>query len=459
MGKRHIVNSNSKTAGGDSVANWYAQNFLCVPSYRRREKMEKTTGRKLILGIQHVLAMFGATVLVPALTGLNTSITLICAGLGTLLFHLVTKRKVPVFLGSSFAFMGGIMAVIGNSRAGDPDFLEKLAATKGALIIAGLVYVAFALIIKLVGYEKVNKVLPPIVTGPVIIVIGLRLSSSAINNAFYVNGEFSLKALFVTVCVLATVIAISIFAKGIFNLMTILFAIIVGFIVSYAMGFCDFTTVREAHFFSFMDKSICDQLLCAPVFRADAILAIAPIALVTMVEHVGDITTNSAVTGQNFMVDPGVHRTLLGDGLATALAGLLGGPANTTYGENTGVLAVTKNYDPSIIRIAAVFAILLGIFGKIGAVITSIPSPVIGGISIVLYGMISSVGVRIIVNERLNFGDSRNLMIAAVILVLGIGCDSIPVYGTVTISGLALSALVGIVLAQILPESEDSVLK
>lgn len=243
--------------------------------------------------------------------------------------------------------------------------------------------------------------LPPIVTGPVIIVIGLRLSSSAINNAFYVNGEFNLKALFVTVCVLATVIAISIFAKGIFNLMPILFAIIVGFIVSYAMGFCDFTTVREAHFFSFMDKSIRDQLLCAPVFRADAILAIAPIALVTMVEHVGDITTNSAVTGQNFMVDPGVHRTLLGDGLATALAGLLGGPANTTYGENTGVLAVTKNYDPSIIRIAAVFAILLGIFGKIGAVITSIPSPVIGGISIVLYGMISSVGVRIIVNERL----------------------------------------------------------
>ena len=421
--------------------------------------MEKTMGRKLILGMQHALAMFGATVLVPALTGLNTSITLICAGLGTLLFHLVTKKKVPVFLGSSFAFMGGIMAVIGNSRAGDPDFLEKLAAAKGALIIAGLVYVVFALIIKLVGYEKVNKVLPPIVTGPVIIVIGLRLSSSAINNAFYVNGEFSLKALLITVCVLATVIAISIFAKGIFNLMPILFAIIVGFIVSYAMGFCDFTTVREAHFFSFMDKSIRDQLFCVPIFRADAILAIAPIALVTMVEHVGDITTNSAVTGQNFMVDPGIHRTLLGDGLATALAGLLGGPANTTYGENTGVLAVTKNYDPSIIRIAAVFAILLGIFGKVGAVITSIPSPVIGGISIVLYGMISSVGVRIIVNERLNFGDSRNLMIAAVILVLGIGCDSIPIYGTVTISGLALSAIVGIVLAQILPEGKDSVLK
>lgn len=435
------------------------RNFSGFRQDKKERKMNKTTSRKLILGIQHVLAMFGATVLVPALTGLNTSITLICAGLGTLLFHLVTKRKVPVFLGSSFAFMGGIMAVIGDSRAGDPDFLEKLASLKGALIIAGLVYAVFALIIKLVGYEKVNKVLPPIVTGPVIIVIGLRLSSSAINNAFYVNGDFNLKAVVVTICVLATVVAVSIFAKGIFNLMPILFAIIVGYLVSYFMGFCDFEAVKTAHFFSFMETSIRDQLLCVPTFKAHAILSVAPIALVTMVEHVGDITTNSAVTGQNFMVDPGVHRTLLGDGLATALAGLLGGPANTTYGENTGVLAVTKNYDPSIIRIAAVFAILLGIFGKVGAVITSIPGPVIGGISIVLYGMISSVGVRIIVNERLNFGNSRNLMIAAIILVLGIGCDSIPITGTVSISGLALSAVVGIVMAQILPESEDSVLK
>lgn len=435
------------------------RNFSGFRQDKKERKMNKTTSRKLILGIQHVLAMFGATVLVPALTGLNTSITLICAGLGTLLFHLVTKRKVPVFLGSSFAFMGGIMAVIGDSRAGDPDFLEKLASLKGALIIAGLVYAVFALIIKLVGYEKVNKVLPPIVTGPVIIVIGLRLSSSAINNAFYVNGDFNLKAVVVTICVLATVVAVSIFAKGIFNLMPILFAIIVGYLVSYFMGFCDFEAVKTAHFFSFMDTSIRDQLLCVPTFKAHAILSVAPIALVTMVEHVGDITTNSAVTGQNFMVDPGIHRTLLGDGLATALAGLLGGPANTTYGENTGVLAVTKNYDPSIIRIAAVFAILLGIFGKVGAVITSIPGPVIGGISIVLYGMISSVGVRIIVNERLNFGNSRNLMIAAIILVLGIGCDSIPITGTVSISGLALSAVVGIIMAQILPESEDSVLK
>lgn len=420
---------------------------------------ERTTRQKLILGIQHTLAMFGATVLVPALTGLNTSITLLCAGIGTLLFHWVTKKKVPVFLGSSFAFMGGIIAIIGQSRMGDPDFMEKLASVKGALIIAGLVYVLFAGLIKIFGYEKVNKLLPPIVTGPIIIVIGLRLSSSAINSAFYYNGEFSMKAVLVTVAVLSTVIIISVFAKGIFNLMPILFAIIVGYLVCLPLGFADFTAVQNAHFISFMDKNILAQLLCVPVFRADAILAIAPIALVTMIEHVGDITTNSAVVGKNFMVDPGVHRTILGDGLATALAGLLGGPANTTYGENTGVLAVTKVYDPAVIRIAAVFAIILGVFGKFGGFITSIPGPVTGGISIVLYGMISAVGVRILVNGRLNFGNSRNLMIAAVILVLGIGCDSIPVYGVVTISGLALAAIVGIILAQILPEGEDSVLE
>ncbi|MCI6629408.1 MAG: uracil-xanthine permease family protein [Lachnospiraceae bacterium] len=420
---------------------------------------ERTWKQKLILGIQHTLAMFGATVLVPALTGLNTSITLFCAGAGTLLFHWITKRKVPVFLGSSFAFMAGIMAIIGESRMGDPDFMDKLAAVKGALIIAGLVYVVFAGLIKLFGYEKVNKLLPPVVTGPIIIVIGLRLSGSAISNAFYYNGEFSLKAILVTVAILLTIIIVSVYAKGIFNLMPILFAIIVGYLVCLPMGFCDFTAVREAHFFSFMDQDILAQLLCVPVFRMDAILAIAPIALVTMIEHVGDITTNGAVVGQNFMVDPGIHRTILGDGIATAFAGLLGGPANTTYGENTGVLAVTKVYDPAVIRIAAVFAIILGVFGKFGGFISSIPSPVTGGIGIVLYGMISAVGVRILINSRLNFGNSRNLLTAAVILVLGIGCDSVPVYGSVTISGLALAAVVGILMAYILPEGDDSVLK
>ncbi|BCJ93115.1 uracil permease [Anaerocolumna cellulosilytica] len=421
--------------------------------------MEKTLNKKIILGIQHVLAMFGATVLVPALTGLDTSITLFCAGAGTLLFHLVTKKKVPVFLGSSFAFMGGIISVIGDSRIGDADFLDKLAAVKGAIIIAGLVYAAFALIIKMVGYDKVGKLLPPIVTGPIIIVIGLRLSGTAIDSAFYDKGEFSLKALLVTVVVLSTVVCISVFAKGIYNLMPILFAIIVGYIICLPLGFVDLTPVKNAEIISLMDENIRAQLFLLPTFRLDAILAIAPIALVTLIEHVGDITTNSAVVGENFVEDPGIHRTLLGDGLATSLAGLLGGPANTTYGENTGVLAVTKNYDPSVIRIAAVVAIVLGIIGKFGGFVTSIPTPVTGGISIVLYGMISSVGIRILINSKLNFGNSRNLMIAALILVLGIGCDNIPITATVTISGLALAAICGIVLALLLPESKDCILE
>ena len=425
---------------------------------------EKTRVQKLILGIQHVLAMFGATVLVPALTGLNTSITLFCAGAGTLIFHLLTKKKVPVFLGSSFAFMVGIMSVIGDSRYGDPDFLERLAAAKGALIIAGLVYCVFALLIKLVGYEKINKLLPPIVTGPIIIVIGLRLSGSAINNAFYMTDDmggsyFSFKAIFITLIVLATVICISIFAKGMFNLMPILFAIIIGYIVCIPLGLVDIEPVRQASLFSFMDKGIMEQVLLMPSFKLDAILAIAPISLVTIIEHVGDITTNSAVVGKDFMKDPGVHRTLLGDGIATSFAGLLGGPANTTYGENTGVLAVTKNYDPSVIRIAACIAIIMGLLGKFGGFVSSIPGPVTGGISIVLYGMIAAVGVRILVNGRLNFGNSRNLMISALIFVLGIGCDSIPITETVSISGLALAAVAGIFLAYVLPEGEDSILK
>ena len=420
---------------------------------------EKTVGQKLILGLQHVLAMFGATVLVPALTGLNTSITLMCAGIGTLIFHMVTKKKVPVFLGSSFAFMGGVIAIIGKSRMGDPDFMDKLAAVKGAIIVAGFVYVIFALLIKILGYEKVNKLLPPIVTGPIIIVIGLRLSGSAIQNAFYWKSEFSLQAVIVTVAVLLTIICFSVFAKGIFNLMPILFAIIVGCLVCWPLGFMNLDVMRNASVISFADADIMKQILCIPTFKADAILALAPISMVTIIEHVGDITTNGAVVGKNFMVDPGVHRTILGDGLATMFAGLFGGPANTTYGENTGVLAVTKNYDPSIIRIAAVIAVILGVFGKVGGFIQCIPTPVSGAIGIVLYGMISAVGVRILINSKINMGNSRNLMIAALILVLGIGCNEIPITKTVTISGLALAAIAGIVLALVLPEGDDSVIE
>ena len=249
--------------------------------------------------------------------------------------------------------------------------MPKLAAVKGGLIVAGLIYAIFSIIIKLVGYEKVNKLLPPIVTGPIIIVIGLRLSATAINSAFYLQNDagemvFSLKAVLITVIVLATCIGISVFAKGIYNLMPILFAIIIGYLVCIPLGLVNLDPVKNAEFFSLMDSNITSQLFLLPKFNLDAILAIAPISLVTLIEHVGDITTNSAVCGKNFMDDPGVHRTLMGDGLATAWAGLLGGPANTTYSENTGVLAVTQNYDPAVIRIAACIAIVMGLIGKFG---------------------------------------------------------------------------------------------
>ncbi|MGO5052896.1 uracil-xanthine permease family protein [Lachnospiraceae bacterium LCP25S3_G4] len=412
---------------------------------------EKIVGsRKVVLGLQHVVAMFGATVLVPLLTGLNSSIALFCAGVGTLIFHSVTKGIVPVFLGSSFAFIGAISLVLQQ---------QGLGAVKGGLIVAGMVYMIFSLGIKIIGYEKVNKLLPPIVTGPMIIVIGLRLSGTAISSAFYVDGNINGKSVIVSLIVILIMIFVSVFTKGFLNLLPVMVALIVGYIVCIPMGLVDFSGIASASWLSFMDNNVMDQVLTLPEFNLTAIAAIAPVALVTVIEHVGDITTNGAVVGKNFMKEPGVHRTLLGDGLATAVAGFLGGPANTTYGENTGVLAVTKVYDPSVIRVAALFAMLLGVIGKFGAFISSIPEAVRGGISIILFGMIASVGVRIIINARLNFGNSRNLMISSLIFVLGIGIGTdIPITESVSISGLAIAAFVGIVLAAVLPEKEDGVL-
>ncbi|BBF44302.1 uracil permease [Lachnospiraceae bacterium KM106-2] len=433
--------------------------------------MEKSYSQKLLLGIQHVLAMFGATVLVPMLTGLNSSIALICAGVGTFIFHSVTKRKVPVFLGSSFAFIAALQAVIVIDPATSLPTLDSLSKVKGALIVAGLIYVLFALLIKLVGYEKVTKILPGVVTGPMIIVIGLRLSSSAVSDAFYktvknADGSsasvFDIKYAIIAIIVILTIVLISVYTKGIINLMPILVALTVGYIASLIFDYAfhtnlvSFDTIKNASFISFTNKDILDQLTTIPRFDVSAILAIAPISIVTIIEHVGDITTNGAVVGQNFIADPGVHRTLLGDGLATAFAGIMGGPANTTYGENTGVLAVTKNYDPSILRIAAGFAIVLGIFGKVGGFINSIPSPVRGGISIVLFGMIASVGVRILISNQIDMSKSRNLMISSLIFVLGIGISSVPVTDTVEISGLAIAAFVGIVLNLVLVDNSDS---
>ncbi len=430
--------------------------------------MEKSFSQKILLGIQHVLAMFGATVLVPMLTGLNASITLICAGLGTLLFHSVTKRKVPVFLGSSFAFMGAMQYVLWNGvgetveRSNANIVLDNLAKVKGALIIAGLIYVLFAILIKVIGYQKITKILPPIVTGPMIIVIGLRLCTSATSNAFFKEGNFDPMYALVAFIVILIIIGISVFAKGFLNLMPILIALVVGYILCIPLGILDTTkwgdAFSSASFLSFTDRHILDQLLELPKFDLDAILAIAPISLVTIIEHVGDITTNSAVVGKDFIADPGVHRTLIGDGLATAMAGLFGGPANTTYGENTGVLAVTKNYDPSCLRIAAIFAVVLGVFGKLGTVIQQVPGPVSGGISIVLFGMISSVGVRILINNKVDLSNSRNLMISSLILVLGIGVDKIVIPNTddLSISGLAIAAILGIIFAAVLPEKEST---
>lgn len=432
-----------------------------------------STGKKVILGMQHVLAMFGATVLVPMLTGLNPGIAILAAGIGTLVFHSVTKGIVPVFLGSSFAFISAISLVLSQYGIG---------VVKTGIIATGFVYIMMAGIIKLVGVEKVKSFFPPIVVGPMIMVIGLRLSPTAINMLRIDSAPENLLAnlpagipedlpieviqnmgivlpldmqkVFVALLVVCIVIAISIWAKGFFKMIPILIAVVMGYVVCLVMGMIDVTPIMEASWIGFSEEAF-SQIMTLPVFNQDAlvgILAIAPIALVVFIEHIGDITTNGAVVGKDFFKNPGIHRTLLGDGLATVAAGLLGGPANTTYGENTGVLAVTKVYDPKIIRIAALFAVGLSLCGKFTALVNTIPGAVMGGISIVLFGMIAAVGVRTLVEEQLDFKHSRNLLIAAVIFVVGIGVSDVPMWGNITISGLAIAALFGVILNKFLPQ-------
>lgn len=404
--------------------------------------MQLSRKKKVVLGIQHVLAMFGATVLVPFLTGLNPSVALLTAGLGTLVFHLCTKGIVPVFIGSSFAFITAITLVL-------KEF--GLADVKGGIIVAGLVYVLMAGVVKLVGIKTVESFFPPVVVGPVIMVIGLRMSQIALSMAGYNNGSFDTKSLIVVLVVLTTVIVVSMLEKSFFRLVPILLAVITGYITSMFFGMVDFEKIGDAKWLGFSSDAI-TSITTIPHFSTTAIIAIAPIALVVFIEHIGDISTNGAVVGKNFFENPGVSRTLLGDGLASIIAGLLGGPVNTTYGENTGVLAVTKVYDPSVLRIAAVFAILLSFIGKFGVIIQTIPTPVMGGISIVLFGMIASVGVRTLINANLNFTHSRNLIIASLIFVLGIAIDNVTITENLSISGLAISAAVGVVLNKILPE-------
>lgn len=403
--------------------------------------------KMLILGFQHTFAMFGATVLVPILTGLDVSTTLLMAGLGTLLFHLLTKGKVPAFLGSSFAFLGGYAAVAPMLEDGSPN-TEMLPYACGGVVVAGLVYLLLSGLIKLFGVKRIMRFFPPVVTGPIIISIGLILAPSAISNCS-TNWLLAFIAL-------AVIIVCNIFGRGMVKILPILIGIVVSYLVALIMGEVDFAAIGNADWFG-----LAIHPSSFAKFDPSAIIAIVPIALATMMEHIGDIAAIGATCKKNYLADPGLHRTLLGDGLATSLASFFGGPANTTYGENTGVLALTKVYDPRVMRIAACCAIVLSFFPKIGAAIQTIPAAIIGGISFVLYGMISSIGVRNVVENRVDFTKSRNLIIAAVILVSALGFNSVggltftfPGDISINLSGLAIAAIAGILLNAILPGND-----
>ena len=403
--------------------------------------------KMVLLGIQHTFAMFGATVLVPLLTGLDVGTTLLMAGLGTLLFHFLTKGKVPAFLGSSFAFLGGYQ-IVAPMLDGKPN-AAMLPYACGGVVCAGLLYLVMAGLMKLFGSEKVMRFFPPVVTGPIIIAIGLILAPSAIGNCA-TNWPLALIAL-------AAVLVFNLWGTGIIRLVPILLAILVSYFAAVCMGAVDFTAVREAAFFG-----LAIHPASFAKFDISSVITIMPIALATMMEHIGDICAISATTGVNYVEDPGFHRTMLGDGLATSLSAMFGGPANTTYGENTGVLALTGVYDPRVVRLAAYFAILLSFCPKFAAVIQTVPSAIIGGISFVLYGMISAVGLRNLVESKVDFSRSRNLLSAAVILVSAFGFNSIggvsfTVSGTqVTLSGLAIAAIAGILLNAVLPLRETA---
>lgn len=402
------------------------------------EEKKTNAGKLTILGIQHVFAMFGSTILVPMLTGLPVSVALFCAGIGTLIFHLVTKGKVPVFLGSSFAFIAAICVVSAQ---------EGLEYATGGIIAAGVVYLIFAVIAKFVGAARIRKLFPPVVTGPVVMIIGLMLASTAIG--YFSDGWSYL----VGGVVIITVIIVSLLCKGFIRMLPILFGLIAGYItcmILTAAGIdigLDYSLITEASLFTVPEFFL-------PKFSASAILMIAPIAIVTFIEHLGDITANGAVVGKDFFKDPGLHRTLLGDGLASIFAGLVGGPANTTYSENTGVLAATRNYNPRTLEIAAVFAILIAFIGYVSGFISSIPSAVLGGMCIVLFGMIAAVGLRNLVENHVDFKNQRNVLIVGIMLIIAIGGLAIPIFpeAGLSLSGVALAAVVGIILNLVLPE-------
>ena len=408
-------------------------------------------GKMLTLGLQHMFAMFGATVLVPVITGLSMSATLLFAGLGTLIFHLCTKLKVPAFLGSSFAFLGGYATVVQMGMAGGLTQAQALPYACIGVFCAGLIYFILAGLFAIFGAKKVMRFFPPIVTGPIIIAIGLILSGSAINNCGQ-NWWIALLAI-------AIIIVCNIWGKGMIKIIPILLGVLGSYIVAACFGLCDFSSVKEAAWIGLPVKweNTAFHVFSNPNWSliVAAIIAIIPISLATMMEHIGDMCAISSTTGINYLEDPGLHRTLVGDGLATALASLFGAPANTTYGENTGVLNLTKVYDPRVIRIAAIFAILLSFCPKFSALIGAMPAATIGGVSLVLYGMISAVGVRNVVENQVNFKSSRNVLVMALILVLSIGISYSQAgsldLGFTKLSGLAVGALVGIILNAVLP--------
>ena len=426
--------------------------------------------KMLILGIQHMFAMFGATILVPILVagyfqtacnepltrGLTVSVTLFCAGVGTLIFHVCSKLKVPAFLGSSFAFLGGFYTVanLDSGMYAGMGVNEKAAYACGGIVVAGVLYLVAALIFKLVGVNRVMRFLPPVVTGPIIICIGLSLASSAISNAS-TNWLLAIVAL-------AVIIVFNIWGKGMFKIIPILMGVVISYVFALVLNAFGVTNPDGSAILNFASISSSSWIgipqfqLCK--FDITSILVMAPIAIATMMEHVGDMSAISATVEQNFIADPGLHRTLMGDGLATAFAGLVGGPANTTYGENTGVLELSKVYDSRVIRIAAGLAIVLSFIPKFSAVISTMPAAIIGGVSFMLYGMISAIGVRNVVENKVDLTKSRNLIIAGVIFVCGLGFSNgltFTIAGThITLTALAIAAIAGIVLNAVLPGND-----
>lgn len=421
--------------------------------------------KMLLLGLQHMFAMFGATILVPILVNgyfgsanqvLSVQVTLFCAGFGTLFFHLCSKFKIPAFLGSSFAFLGGFASIASLDTgifANMPDS-EKLQYACGGIFVAGLLYLVLAFIIKLIGVKRVMRFLPPVVTGPIIICIGLSLAPSAVNNAS-TNWLIAIVAL-------AVIIIFNIWGKGMFKIIPILLGVVISYVFALALHGLGFTNPDGSAIFDFTNVINASAVglppFQLPKFNITAILVMAPIAIATMMEHIGDMSAISATVGENFLEDPGLHRTLIGDGLATSFSALIGGPANTTYGENTGVLELSRVHDPKVVRLAAVYAIILSFIPKFAEIIGSMPASIIGGVSFILYGMISAIGVRNVVENHVDFTKSRNLIIAGVILVSGLGFSgglTFNIGGTsITLTSLAIAALAGIILNAILPGND-----